>query len=478
MINNSLKKNAYFSIIHRTVNIIFPLISTAYVSRVLLADGIGRVSAVNNNVSLFLILSTLGIPAYGLREVSKYRDNKEKCSKIYSELFLINCMLTVIICLIFVFVVLESEYFQKESILYFIYGLTILMNTFNVEWLFQGMEDYEYIATRSTIVKIFSLAFVIALIKDKNDIYIYAIIQVIGTTANYILNIINAKKYIKFTANKLNFKKHFKPLIYLALCSVSTELYAKMDITMLDIMKTSDIVGCYANSQKIVNLVVTLLVAVTAVFMPRLSFLFDKNQDAFSEVVQKGFNLMVTISIPICIGLIMISRPLVVVFLGLDFINADLFVSILSLMVPLKCVGDLICYQVMMCVGKEVILMKSYFITMIINLINNIVLIPRFSAVGAAVASVVSEVLAFLFVLHFSHKYFRLTKIKQIFSKTLICSILMCCVVFPLRFLSCSYCVKLIVEICLGMIVYFSSCIFVKHEVVLEYCKYIKRIKK
>ena len=468
MENKSLGKNAVYNIIYRVLNVIFPLISTAYISRVLLADGVGRVSAVNNNVSYFLILATLGIPAYGLREISKNKGNNEERSKVYSELFALNSFLTVTTYVLFSIIVYYSSCFQYDKFLYEIYGLTILINVVNVDWFFQGVEEYGFIAARSTIIKAVSLVALFILVRDKNDIYLYAIIQVVSLSGNYAFSILKTRNYVTYNFKQINYKRHIKSLMYLALCSVSTELYAKMDITMLDIMKSNEVVGYYANSQRIVNLVVTVLIAATAVYMPRLSYLFEENKLEFNRILKNGFELILTVSIPAWIGLIAISQPLVISFLGNDFFKATVTVSILSFMIPLKCVGDLICYQVMMCAQQEVLLMKSYFITMVVNLVNNLFLIPRFGAEGAAVASVISEILAFLFVFWFSRKYICIRLEKGVIFKTVLCTGIMACVIFPMNLLACSYYLKLILETGVGVWAYILSCITTKHSVVLQ----------
>ena len=467
--NKSLGRNALYNIIYKVINVIFPLISTAYVARVLLADGVGRVSAVQNNVSYFLILATLGIPVYGLREIAKSKDELDNRSNLFSELFTLNFILTVLAFLLFNWLVFCNDYFKNEIVLYEIFGLTILLNTFNVDWLFYGLEEYGYIAVRSILIKTASFLLLVFFVKGQSDIYVYAIIQVVGITGNYFLNIIRCRKYVSFRLKKINLLKHIKPLLYLALCSVSTELYAKMDITMLDYLKTNDVVGYYANSQKIINLVVTTLVAVTAVFMPRLSYLFDKDKDEFNKILKVGFELMVVVSFPACIGLILISEPLVFSFLGSDFSRASVTVSILSFMVPLKCVGDLICFQVMMCAKQERLLMMSYFVTMVVNLINNLILIPKYGAEGAAIASVISEVLAFGFVFYFSRKYFKLHGVHKTIIKTIVCTIVMAAVIYPINLLQISDYLKLLIEVCVGIFTFVVACIVTKHAVVLQY---------
>lgn len=474
MTKNSLGKNAFYNIVYKVLNVFFPLISTAYISRVLLAEGVGRVSAVNNNVSYFLILATLGIPAYGLREIAKVNDDKNKKNTLFSELFILNAIFSLFSYCLFILLTFTVSYFKHERILYEIYGSAIVLNIINVDWLFQGMEEYAYIATRSSIIKIISLFALFLLVKNKNDIYLYAIINVIAISGNYIFNIVKARKYVRFKFKKLCLRRHLRPLIYLALCTISTELYAKMDITMLDILKGSKVVGYYTNSQKLINLGITMLVAVTAVFLPRLSYLFDNDKEEFNKILKVGYELMIFISIPACFGLMVISKPLILFFLGKSFVDATLTTSILALMIPLKCIGDLICYQVMMCARQEAILMKSYFIIMFVNLVNNFLLIPQFGAEGAAVASVISEILAFGFVYYYSRKYFEIYGVKWDILKTVVSTCIMVIFIIRINYLSISYMLKLIIEVCLGITIYLASCLLLKHEGLKQYIVIIK----
>lgn len=474
MRNKSLGKNAVYNIIYKILNVFFPIISIAYVSRVLLSDGVGRISVIQNNVSYFLILATLGIPVYGVREIAKCRENEGDKNKLFSELFTINIIFTVATYILFNIIVFSNLYFRSEIVLYEIFGLTLLLNIFNVDWLYQGMEEYGYIATRSMIVKIASIIALVSFVKSKDDIYLYAVIQVIAVSSNYILNVLKSRSYVRYSLKNVEIKRHFRPLVYLTLCSVSTELYAKMDITMLDVMKSSNEVGYYSNSQKIISLLINTLVAITAVFMPRLSFLFEKDKAEFIRLLKSGVELMAFISVPACVGVMIVAEPLVLSFLGEDFLYAVTTVSILSLMIPLKCIGDLICYQVMMCASQEVFLMKSYFITMVVNAINNFLLIPRFGAEGASVASVISEILAFGFVLFYSRRYFNLEGIRKIILKTELCTAVMACSILPIKYFQCSCFIKLALEGFLGVLVYIVACVLFKHEVLVKYAKLLK----
>jgi O-antigen/teichoic acid export membrane protein len=209
--------------------------------------------------------------------------------------------------------------------------------------------------------------------------------------------------HLSFRGTEL--KRHLRPLLFLALCLVSTELYARMDVTMLDIMKEHSVVASYSYAQKIVNLIIVTLIAVTAVFLPRLSYYFVNEKEKFNKLTKFGADAMIFISIPTCLGLAAIAFPLVHVWLGAGYEDAIPCMIILAFMIPLKCIGDIVCYQVMMCAGQESFLMISYMITLFVNGINNLLLIPKYGALGASVASLISEIIVFAIVIVRSRKY-------------------------------------------------------------------------
>ena len=480
MNSKTLAQNAFFNIIYKVLNVIFPLITFAYVARILFASGVGRTAAVQNNISYFVLFASLGIPTYGIREIAKVRDKKEKLNSTYSELIFLNFLFTTVSLVVF-FILAHSVWRKSSDInLYYIYSGLIFLNYINVDWLYQGLEEYKYIAFRSTLVKIVSLVLTLMFVRSQSDIYKYAIISVIATSGNYIFNIFNSKNFVKITFSGIHIKRHIKPLVYLALCTISTELYARMDITMLNIISDSKTVGFYTYSQKIINIVITLLVAITSVFLPRLSYYYENNKEKFKELVKFGFENMILLSIPTCIGMMLLSKSIVLVLLGHDFLPAYTTIIILSLMIPLKCIGDIICYQVMICAGREVVLMKSYFIIMVVNFINNLLLIPLFEAKGAAVASVISEILAFLFVLHYSRKYINLKLKSSNIIKTIISTIAMGVVVTLLSKIISFEFMKLVLSVICGVAIYLIINLLLKNDYVLICLKYIKsrKIKK
>ena len=352
-----------------------------------------------------MILGSLGIQAYATREIARRKDDMKERDKLFSQMLLINFFLTIFACAAFVVCLFFVPVMHDEKALYLICAIAIATNFMNVDWYFQGTEDFKFIAIRSFVVKFVSLLAVFLFVRKAEDLYIYALISVLSNTLYHLVSIVHAGRKTKLNFRGGDMRRHMRPLLFLALCTVSTELYARMDITMLDVMEEHSTVAFYSYAQKIVNLIVIALIAITAVFLPRLSYYYQNDRDKFNKLTKFGADTMIFISIPMCLGLCAVASPLVTVWLGDGYEKAAPCLIVLAFMIPLKCIGDIVCYQVMMCAGKESYLMIAYTVTMVLNFINNLILIPRFGALGASIASLISEIVVFGLVLASSRKY-------------------------------------------------------------------------
>jgi len=205
----SLKLNAFLNSLRGVLNLIFPLITFPYVSRVLSVSGIGKYNFSNSIVSYFVLIAGLGINIYAVREGAKYRDNKEKLNSFANKIFTINTYSAIVayvllfICL-FTFTKLHSYFY---CIL--IYSLQILFSVIGVEWLFTIYEDFAYITIRSIIFQLLSIIMLFIFVRHSNDYLKYAAVTVFATVGSNVLNFIRAEKqhHIHLLLN-FNWQKH------------------------------------------------------------------------------------------------------------------------------------------------------------------------------------------------------------------------------------------------------------------------------
>ena len=90
MKTKSLGINAMLNSLQNILNLIFPLITFPYVSRILSVDGVGKYNFANSIVSYFVLLASLGISTFAVREGAKLRNDREAISKFVSRVFTIN----------------------------------------------------------------------------------------------------------------------------------------------------------------------------------------------------------------------------------------------------------------------------------------------------------------------------------------------------------------------------------------------------
>ena len=225
--SKSIAKNAVFNMGHNAVLVVFPLVTSAYVARTLGATGVGVVSSAQNLITYFTMIATLGIPSYGVRAIAQAKINKEECNKVFSELFIINFISTIfsLACYAMLILVLDKTLFSNS--LHVIFASLIIMNIFNIEWLYQGFEEYKYITIRSISVKIISLILMFLFIKTEQDVNYYAIIICFGSVGNYLLNLSQLKKYVSITLKGLDLKRHFKAIFtFFRICNSSRDIHA------------------------------------------------------------------------------------------------------------------------------------------------------------------------------------------------------------------------------------------------------------
>ncbi len=178
MKKKSLELNAFLNSLRSILNLLFPLITFPYVSRVLSVDGMGIYNFSNTYVNYFLLIAGLGIATYAVREGAKYRNNTEEISKFASQVFTINIYSTVVAYVLLLGSLLVFKNLNNYISCTLIFGLQIIFTTIGTEWIYTIYEDYSYITIRSIVFKIFSIILLFILVRKPEDYLWYAAITV------------------------------------------------------------------------------------------------------------------------------------------------------------------------------------------------------------------------------------------------------------------------------------------------------------
>lgn len=405
--NNSVAINGLFFAGYRVLNILFPLISSVYVARVLLPSGTGRVAYAQNVVTYFTLLASLGLPTYGTREIARNLSFEERYNEIFFELVSINTISTTICVIAYYTLCFAIPSLRNDLQLYLVAGLAIVLNYFNIDWLYQGREEYKYIAIRGFLIKALSVVLIFFVVKEQSDYVAYAGIYCLVLGGNNFVNCIGLKRRIHFTNSRLDLKRHLKPILILFATTIAIELYTMLDTTMLGIMCSNQVVGYYSYAMKTTKIIITVLTAATTVLLPRLSSTCHTSKERYKSLANNGIEFLFSVSIPISIYMYFNAYDIVVFLYGNHYENAVETLKILTLLIPFVSFSTYLGAQILCSANCEKDMLVAVSIGAITNILMNAVLIPRFYQNGAAIASVVSE-----FIVMLCDAYFVKRKIK------------------------------------------------------------------
>lgn len=471
----SLAKNSVFNAFYTILNLLFPLITSVYVARVLLPEGVGKVAYTQSIVSYFVVLASLGLPNYGLREIARVRGKVEEKNKLFTELLIVNFISTVIALFAYGVLVLSVPSFKKQIQLFIACGFLIFFNFFNIDWFYQGEEEYIFIVCRSIIIKVFSLIAIFLFVRQQSDYVIYAWISSIALGGNYILNIIHSRKFVQLTFKNVNIRPHIKPILIMAAGVILSSIYGKVDTTMLGIISGDRDTGLYTNALKIIDMIITTSTAITAVFMPRLSYYYVNNRKEFTKLVKNGNKILSFLTFPLAIGLFVVAPNVVKILFGAEFIESATIIRVLSIMIIIKGFGNLLCFQLVMCTGNEKERIPATFFGSLSNVVMNAAFIPLFAGVGAAIASVVSEAIVNGYQLIKIKKVIDIQFEKKILIKCVISSIIMGIVCYFIGKIKIETLISTAITVLIGIVTYIIMNIILKNEIFYEVLKIVKK---
>ncbi len=471
----SLSNGGIFYLIYNILNLLFPFLTGIYVARVLLPESIGAVGAAQNLAQYFVILAFLGIPTYGMREMSKVRNDFKERSKLYSELFIINLMSTFCFLLLYIILILIVPAYRNELKLYLIAGCLIALNVFNISWLYEGLEEFKFISVRNVLFKIFSFLLLVVFVRRQEDIYKYVIVTVFGTAGNYVVNMLYSTKYVKFTTKSLHLRRHMKSILYLVAVNLAIELYSLVDITMMNFLSNKQSIAFYKYGQTIERILLQIVNTFTMVIVPRISYYYEKKKiNEFNELISKAFKLIIMTSLPMIVGIYLTSDVLLVKLYGQPYIESSYILKTLSVLLIISPTGYLLGSRILLVTGRENKMTISVGIGAIVNIIGNYILIPVYSGIGAGIASLLSEIIVAITYVLLGRKYFKLRNVTSTVKKTIASSMMMGLFLILCNMLGANGWVVLILQIILGVAIYIVSLLVLREEIAIKYYGWIR----
>ena len=466
----SLNINFAYNLVNNITGLLFPLITFPYISRVLMVDGIGQIQFYQSIINYIALITALGIPLYAVKQISKNNNSNVERNQNLIEILCIYLCFTIIGYIIVGVLLGTVDVINANWDLFLLLSIHLILVALGSEWFYQGIEDFKYISIRSFVVKFLSVVCLFIFVRERSDLYVYALLLVLAEAGNNLFNFLHLRKYINFKKihfRELNFKRHIGPAFKMFFLNILISIYVNLDSIMLGFIVGTTAVGLYTAATRLTRAICGFSSALGGVLLPRLTSYYSLGKmDEFNSISNLALSFIIVITFPMVVGLILTAPQLVPIFAGSSYGPSILTLQIIAPLVLFLGLSGILGTKILYAQDKENIVIKSISLGALINLILNLVLIPIYKQDGAAISSVFAEFVVTASMMIKGRKYISYQLINKETLQVIIYTAIMSIPVIILQHSNYSIYLKLTLQVISALFVYTTCLILCKNRFV------------
>lgn len=386
----NLRKNIVYQISYEVLILVIPFITSPYLARVVGPEGLGKFSYSYTMASYFLLFADLGIKNYGNRLIAQSRDNNNNLKRNFSSLVLLRIILGGLVTILYL---LYIHFIAQDNMYLLIQSFIVISSIFDISWFYFGLEKFQITIIRNLIIKIATVISIFMLVKAETDLWLYCLIMALGTLISQMILWIPLKNYVHFQfPAKSEVLLHIKPLVILFIPAIAVSLYKFMDKIMIAEFSSNIQLGYFDNAEKISNIPVTIISAFGVVMLPKMSNLVKSSENTLNNIyIEKSIDAVMFIAAALSFGLASVGQTFAPVFWGEAFTPSGKLIMGLSFALPFISFANIIRTQYLIPNEKDKEYVISVSVGALINILLNIIFIPKFGALGAVYGTLSAE---------------------------------------------------------------------------------------
>ncbi len=407
--NQSLRqtifKNTFWLTIGTGMSRLLNFVLMIFVARTLGATEYGKFAFALAFVSLFTVVADLGVSTILVREFAR---EKEREKEFYSLISLKILLGVGMLILIFIgsFFITADPLIQK---IIFILALYALMNSVidTAYAFFQSRQKMEYQALAAVFGAVFLITFgffVILNFPSAENLSL-AFFSATLIALFFILVFFHLKVFpLRISWEKSIWQKFLLMSWPLAFTGLFGVLYTYIDSVMLGYLGQITETGWYNAAYRIAWVAYIFTGLFYTSFYPILSKAFQESKEKLQQVWNFQMELMAVLAVPLMVGGIVLAPRIIDFLYGAEFLPSVLALQILMVMagILLSYAGF---YGILIVASHQKKLIWATLSGAIVNIVLNLILIPKYSLYGAAVASVITQFLIFFLLFIFTLKF-------------------------------------------------------------------------
>jgi O-antigen/teichoic acid export membrane protein len=451
--------NTIIQITSKIISTILALVTVAIITRQLGQNGFGEYITVLTFLSFFAIAADLGLTLITVQMISKPNIDE---NRTLSNLFTLRLVSALLFLAPAPLVAIFFPYSHDIKIGVILASFSFLFIALNqvLVGIFQKNLRMDKVSIAEIISRLFLLISVIVAFKLKYGLLTILFITSLSSLLNFLFHFYFSQK---FTAIRLQFdwplwREIMTKSWPLALTITLNLIYLKTDTLLLSIIdRPSNIgilaeVGLYGAAYKVIDVLITLPFMFAGIILPIITLAWSqKQQEKFNNTLQKSFNVMAIIAVPLIFGTQLVAKDVMILVAGPDFVASGQILQILIIAAGMIFLGNMSAHAVI-AIEKQKNIIKAYLFTAITSVIAYLLLIPHYSYFAAAWVTVYSETIVALASVYIVWKYTRTLPNLKIIIQTVLASLIMLVAMQTLHFLQIT---NLFVVITTAIVVYF-----------------------
>lgn len=387
----SIKTNFILHSAYQILLVLTPFVTTPILSRTIGAEGNGIFSTTQSVTNYFVLFAMLGMSRYGVRTIAECGEDRKLRSETFWNLYLMQLVVAGLVFLCFcVYVWLFGSQYPAVWIAW---GMWAFSTVLDISWLLFGCEEFAIPTIRGFVTRLVSVVCIVLFVHDLGDVWIYVAAIAGSFLANAILLWPHVSRYVDWSKPSIKqAATHFIPNLRLFVPVIAISLYTLLDKVMLGSMAGMVEAGYFDYSEKLSKMPMSIITALGAVVLPKMSDIISSGRvEEGKRLVGLTMWFMQACAMALAFGIAAITPEFVPVFFGEGFESCIPIMRVLCVIIPIVCASNVIGVQYMLPTHKDTQFTISTLAGAAVNIIVNLVLIPRIGAMGAAIATVCAE---------------------------------------------------------------------------------------
>ncbi len=378
-----------------------------------------------------IFLADLGIGSVIIRDVARDRSLTEK--------YLVNALLikTILAAVTLVATAAVGHAFnyptQTMHVVYVIV-ISLILSSFAsvISSINQAFEEMEYPSLGSILYNVTMLLCALLAISLGVDVQGFAYVYLVSSLILVGYYVIVGRRRIPMPRWQIDlafWKYLINESMPFGLSSVFIRVYYYIDTVMISLMisNPNEIMGWYNAAYRLVLILAFIPTTFLSSLYPIMSSYHVTSDKNINFIFERSFKYLLIVAIPIGIGTTMLADRIILFIYGADFANSAIALRILvwsEVLIFLSVVfGNLL-----NSINRQIVVTKQTMLAAAFNIALNLVMIPKYSYVGASIATVSTELFAFSFLLYFvSKEGYKLPRsMMTTFFKILLACVIMC----------------------------------------------------